>query len=151
MIKVFAYKLDENNADILLDKMSLLSLKEKEYVCRYKYEKDRLRSLIGRLLLLSFADRYTSDFFKEVNFVSGTDEFVKDKISDIEISIDENGKGRIDNRDNLFFNISHSKDYVVLALSDEEVGIDIQEIKPLKANVPKRFFTNTDNEYIDQS
>ena len=151
MIKVFAYKLDENNADILLDKMSLLSLKEKEYVCRYKYEKDRLRSLIGRLLLLSFADRYTSDFFKEVNFVSGTDEFVKDKISDIEISIDENGKGRIDNRDNLFFNISHSKDYVVLALSDEEVGIDIQEIKPLKANVPKRFFTDLDNEYIDQN
>ena len=151
MIKIFAYKLDENNADILLDKMSLLSLKEKEYVCRYKYEKDRLRSFIGRLLLLSFADRYTSDSFKEVNFVSGTGEFVKDKISDIEISIDENGKGRIDNRDNLFFNISHSKDYVVLALSDEEVGIDIQEIKPLKANVPKRFFTDTDNEYIDQS
>lgn len=151
MIKVFAYKLDENNADILLDKMSLLSLKEKEYVCRYKYEKDRLRSLIGRLLLLSFADRYTDDSFKEINFVTGTDEFVKDKMSDIEIYIDENGKGRIENRDNLFFNISHSKDYVVLALSDEEVGIDIQEIKPLKANVPKRFFTDTDNEYIDRS
>ena len=64
MIKVFAYKLDENNADILLDKMSLLSLKEKEYVCRYKYEKDRLRSLIGRLLLLNFADIYTDDSFK---------------------------------------------------------------------------------------
>ena len=151
MIKVFAYKLDENNADILLDKMSLLSLKEKEYVCRYKYEKDRLRSLIGRLLLLSFADRYTSDSFKEVNFISGTDEFVEEKMSDMEIEVDENGKGRIDNRDNLFFNISHSKDYVVLALSDEEVGIDIQEIKPLKANVPKRFFTDTDNEYIDRS
>ena len=151
MIKIFAYKLDENNADILLDKMSLLSLKEKEYVCRYKYEKDRLRSLIGRLMLFCFADRYTSDSFKEVNFVSCTDEFVKDKISDIEISIDENGKGRIDNRDNLFFNISHSKDYVVLALSDKEVGIDIQEIKPLKANVPKRFFTDLDNEYIDQN
>lgn len=151
MIKVFAYKLDENNADILLDKMSLLSLKEKEYVCRYKYEKDRLRSLIGRLLLLSFADRYTDDSFKEINFVTGTDEFVKDKMSDIEIYIDENGKGRIENRDNLFFNISHSKDYVVLALSDEEVGIDIQEIKPLKANVPKRFFTDLDNEYIDKS
>ena len=151
MIKIFAYKLDENNADILLDKMSLLSLKEKEYVCRYKYEKDRLRSLIGRLMLFCFADRYKEDCFKEINFISGTDEFIKENISDITIAVDENGKGRIENRDGLFFNISHSKDYVVLALSDKEVGIDIQEIKPLKANVPKRFFTDTDNEYIDQS
>ena len=39
----------------------------------------------------------------------------------------------------------------MLALSDKEVGIDIQEIKPLKANVPKRFFTDLDNEYIDQN
>ena len=151
MIKIFAYKLDENNADILLDKMSLLSLKEKEYVCRYKYEKDRLRSLIGRLMLFCFADRYKEDCFKEINFISGTDEFIKENISDITIAVDENGKGSIENREGLFFNISHSKDYVVLALSDKEVGIDIQEIKPLKANVPKRFFTDLDNEYIDQN
>ena len=151
MIKIFAYKLDENNADILLDKMSLLSLKEKEYVCRYKYEKDRLRSLIGRLILFCFCDRYKRDSFKELNFISGTDEFIKENMSDITIAVDENGKGRIENRENLFFNISHSKDYVVLALSDKEVGIDIQEIKPLKANVPKRFFTDIDNEYIDQN
>ena len=151
MIKIFAYKLDENNADILLDKMSLLSLKEKEYVCRYKYEKDRIRSLIGRLMLFCFCDRYKDDCFEEINFVSGPDEFIKENISDITIAVDENGKGRIENRDELFFNISHSKDYVVLALSDKEVGIDIQEIKPLKANIPKRFFTDTDNEYIDQS
>ncbi|MBR6382804.1 MAG: 4'-phosphopantetheinyl transferase superfamily protein [Lachnospiraceae bacterium] len=150
MIKIFAYKLDENNADILLDKMSLLSLKEKEYVCRYKYVKDQLRSLIGRLMLFSFADRYTDECYNEINLISGTDDFTKENISDIIIATDENGKGRIENRKDIFFNISHSKDYVVLALSDKEIGIDIQEIKPLKANVPKRFFTDTDNEYIDE-
>ena len=151
MIKIFVYKIDENNADILLDKMSLLSLKEKEYVCRYKYVKDQLRSLAGRLMLFAFADRYTDDSFMEINHISGTDEFVKENMSDITIDVDENGKGRIENRDGLFFNISHSKDYCVLALSDKEIGIDIQEIKPLKADVPKRFFTDIDNEYIDQS
>ena len=151
MIKIFAYKLDENNADILLDKMSLLSLKEKEYVCRYKYEKDRLRSLLGRLLLLRFADVYKDESFKEINFISDPYEFTKDKFSDIKIAVSENGKGRIENREGIFFNISHSKDYCVLALADEEVGVDIQEIKPLKANIPKRFFTESDNEYIDKS
>ena len=150
MIKIFAYKLDENNADILLDKMSLLSLKEKEYVCRYKYVKDQLRSLVGRLMLFSFADRYTDDCYKEINYISGADDFAKENMSDISIFTDENGKGRIENRANLFFNISHSKDYCILALADEEVGVDIQEIKPLKANIPKRFFTDIDNEYIDE-
>ena len=150
MIKIFAYKLDDDNADILLDKMSLLSLKEKEYVCRYRYEKDRLRSLVGRLMLLCFCDRYTAECYKDVNILYGSDEFTKDNMADIIISIDENGKGRIENREGLFFNISHSKDYCVLALSDKETGIDIQEIKPLKANIPKRFFADKDNEYIDE-
>ena len=45
MIKIFVYQLDEKNADILLDKMSLLSLKEKEKVLKYKYDKDRALSL----------------------------------------------------------------------------------------------------------
>ena len=87
MIKIFVYKLDDNNADILLDKMSLLSLKEKEYVCRYKYEKDRLRSLLGRLLLLRFADVYEDESFKEINFISDPNEFTKDKLSDIKIAV----------------------------------------------------------------
>ena len=83
MIKIFAYKIDENNADILLDKMSLLSLKEKEYVCRYKYVKDQLRSLTGRLMLLAFADRYTDDCYKEINYISDMFSFVKSSVPEI--------------------------------------------------------------------
>ena len=101
MIKIFAYKIDDNNVDILLDKMSLLSLKEKEYVCRYKYVKDQLRSLTGRLMLLAFADRYTDECYKEINYISGTDDFTKDNMSDISIVVDENGKGRIENTPHL--------------------------------------------------
>ena len=149
MIKLFVYKIDDNKEDILLAKMSLLSSDEKEKVERYKYNKDRVRSLLGRLMLICFADRYTDESFPEVNFLYDDEAFIKENAADITLAYDEIGKGRTVNRDNLFFNISHSKDYVVLALSDREVGVDIQEIKPLKADIPKRYFHAKDIEYID--
>ncbi len=50
-----------------------------------------------------------------------------------------NGKPYFANRENLFFSMSHSEDYVVLALSECEVGVDIQKWKPVYANFVKRF------------
>jgi 4'-phosphopantetheinyl transferase len=39
----------------------------------------------------------------------------------------------------LFFNSSNSGGYTVVALSDQEIGVDIQVIKPISAGVCKRF------------
>ena len=55
-----------------------------------------------------------------------------------------NGKG-------LYFNISHSGDYVALALSDEEVGCDIQEIRPYSPRVAKRNYCEKETEFIENS
>ena len=147
MIKIFVYQLDEKNADILLDKMSLLSLKEKEKVLKYKYDKDRALSLAGRLMFFCFANRYKDDCYKEVTKVS-LDDFREEYVSDIEISYTENGKGYIEGDDNLYYSISHSKDTCVCAIADVPVGIDIQEKRKVRENVAKRFFHDKDNEYI---
>lgn len=40
----------------------------------------------------------------------------------------------------VFFNLSHSGDYVVCAFSDREVGVDIQKMKGAKWLVARRFF-----------
>lgn len=53
--------------------------------------------------------------------------------------------------DVLYFNISHSNDYVLIAISDSEVGVDIQSEIPLeKADlIIKRFDQKTNIEYIN--
>ena len=59
----------------------------------------------------------------------------------------EVGKPYIKNTD-IHFNISHSGDYAVCAISDCEVGIDIQKIEKPNLQVAKRFFAKKEYEYI---
>ena len=51
----------------------------------------------------------------------------------------------------LYFNISHSGDFVALALSDSEVGCDIQEIRPYNPKVAKRNYCPEETAYIENS
>ena len=51
----------------------------------------------------------------------------------------------------LHFNISHSGDLVALALSDKEVGCDVQEIRPYNPRVAKRNYCEKETEFIENS
>lgn len=52
---------------------------------------------------------------------------------------------------NLCYNISHSGDFVALALSDSEVGCDIQEIRPYNPKVAKRNYCEKETLFIENS
>lgn len=56
----------------------------------------------------------------------------------------ENGlweKPRLISPQGVFFNLSHSGEWTVIALSDSEVGVDIQQIKRVDMRLAKRFFS----------
>lgn len=56
----------------------------------------------------------------------------------------ENGlweKPRLISPEGVFFNLSHSGGWTVIALSDCEVGVDIQQVKPVDMRLAKRFFS----------
>lgn len=50
--------------------------------------------------------------------------------------------------DNIYFNISHSHDYVIVATSNKEIGIDIEKIRKVNLNIAKRFCTDNEYAYI---
>ncbi len=59
----------------------------------------------------------------------------------VEIERDKWEKPRLVSPKGLFFNLSHSDERTVLALSDGEVGVDIQQVKPGDMRLATRFFS----------
>ena len=62
-----------------------------------------------------------------------------------------NEKPVLINEKELCFNISHSGDFVALAISDNEVGCDIQEIKSYNPRVAKRNYCPEETAFIENS
>ena len=64
----------------------------------------------------------------------------------------ENGlweKPRLISPKGVFFNLSHSGEWTVVAVSDGEVGVDIQQVKPADMRLAKRFFTEDEWRQIE--
>ena len=79
---------------------------------------------------------------KEISSISKIDE------KNIKFSTNLYGKPYLVDNPNIYFNISHSGNYIVCAISDKPVGIDIEIIKPANLKIAKRFFTTDEYEYV---
>lgn len=58
------------------------------------------------------------------------------------------GKPYLQQYPNLFFNVSHSGEYVVAVFSEEEIGIDLQINKVITDHFSKRFFSEEEQKYL---
>lgn len=67
---------------------------------------------------------------------------------DLLIHYNSYGKPFICNINNYFYNISHSGKWVLLACSDEEIGVDIEQICFTYDTIPQNFFTSEEKRYI---
>lgn len=88
---------------------------------------DRLREISPQRA--QRAQRYTMTDDKKRCIAGGL--FIKRFLGDAKIYENEFGKPLADN--GIFFNISHSGNYVIFAMSDCEVGCDIQQIDYIKS------------------
>ncbi len=68
-------------------------------------------------------------------------------IPEIKTLCNENGKPYLQGANDVFFNLSHSEDYVLCVVSDVEAGCDIEKIKDFKDSLAKRVLS--DSEYAD--
>ena len=64
-----------------------------------------------------------------------------------QIHLNKNNKPYITNS-NIYYNISHSYDYVIVIISDNEIGIDIEKIRKTNINTINKFATEKEKRYI---
>ena len=105
-----------------------LPKERQEKIDRLLLPEDRQRSLGGAVLL------------KQVLFRLG--------ISSFELSYGEKGKPFLQHEPDVFFNLSHSGDKVICAVSGAEIGCDIEKIRKLEFDVAGRFFSPQEAESI---
>lgn len=82
---------------------------------------------------------------------------LKNLLKSINIDLDKqtiiktsSGKPIFDNL-KIFFNISHNKDLVAVAISSNPIGIDIQAISPYNAKVAQKYFNTDEFTAIEKS
>ncbi len=109
--------------------LSIIKEEKHNKILKILNENDKKRSILGELLFIELLKELKIDY------------------NSIQIYKNKNGKPYIENK-NIYFNISHSNDYVVCAISNNEIGIDIEKIRTINPNVIKQFATVNEIEYI---
>lgn len=70
---------------------------------------------------------------------------------DLEVEWNSNGKPSFKNQTNLHFSISHSGKFAVCAISNQNIGIDIETPRKTNLKIANRFFSSQDNRLIQSS
>lgn len=129
MIKVAYTNVEDLN---WIESYKLLPESRKDKVDRFRFEKDKKLSAGAYILLDSL--------LKEENITNPIFE------------IDKYGKAYISNYKDIYFNLSHSGKMVACAISDKEVGVDIEYNDPtIDLDIAKHYFYNSEYESIIKS
>jgi len=120
-------------ADDLLEDLLLLIDKERIYkIKKYINKKDKIRTIIGEILVKTIASN-------KLNI----------NINSLFFDRDIYGKPTLKGYPKFNFNISHSGNYVVCAIDDNPIGIDIEKTKTIDyKEIAKSFFSASEFDYI---
>lgn len=105
--------------------------KTQQKIDRFHFEDDKKRSLYGEILVRYFVGKIYSIPNHQ-----------------IKINYDQNGKPYLDSFSGIHFNISHSGDWVMCAVDDVPIGIDIEQIQKIDTTIARHFFTPSEYRQI---
>lgn len=104
--------------------LNCVSEEKRERILRFHRFEDAQRTLLGDVL-----SRYA--LCKRFNLQN----------KDLVFGVNEYGKPLLPGFQDVHFNISHSGPWVVCAVDDQPVGIDVEIIKPMDFKIAERFFS----------
>ncbi|WP_434296521.1 4'-phosphopantetheinyl transferase family protein [Clostridium sporogenes] len=111
---------------------SLIDIQKRQVIEKFINKKDKIRSLVGEILVRTIITQ-------------------KLNISNKNIILRKNqyGKPYLIGYPNFKFNISHSGNFVVCAIDNKSIGIDIEEVRNIEyEDIVKSFFSVSEFDYI---
>lgn len=124
-MKIVATKIDRFDSTLRHLILPYISEERKNRIIRYLFIEDQIRSLVSELLLRISAVGQWGIEHETISF-----------------DYNDYGKPQFRNYPDFHFNISHSGQWVAIALDYSPVGIDIEQIRPIDFTLAKHFFTN---------
>lgn len=130
MVRVYVLNIKEKlDEPTFTELCKYVSVEKKEKINRFLRYEDRLRALFADLI---------------VRYLLSTEYHTKNE--EIQFSYNDYGKPSIKNLSNVQFNVSHSGEWVVCAIGDMEIGIDVEEVSKADFDIVKRFFSTEEAE-----
>lgn len=123
-IRVYVADTKELNDDLFFGKLyKTVSRQRREKIDRMVFRKDKMLSLAAGLLLKKGLEDQGID------------------AADLQVRYGKNNKPYIEG---IHFNLSHSEEKVMCAISDREVGCDVEKVTDIDMEIAKRFFYTTE-------
>ncbi len=130
-MKIYALNISKNISSLLFNKfISFVSIERREKINKFMRKEDADRSLAADILIRQ-----------------ALIENIGIKNEDISFHYNTYGKPYFAHNPPIYFNLSHSGNWVVCAISDHEVGIDVEKIDKIDLDIAKSFFAP--KEYSD--
>ncbi|QAA33941.1 4'-phosphopantetheinyl transferase family protein [Clostridium manihotivorum] len=131
-MKIYAVKISEISKEKMDELYELIDSEKKCRIEKFINTKDKIRTLIGEILIRTIVIDNLNIHNKCISF-----------------NKNQYGKPYLESYPSFNFNISHSGEYVLCAIDDKPIGVDVEEIKPIDCEgIVKSFFTEEEFEYI---
>ena len=111
--------------------LQLLPSEKQSKLRRFKECKDSMRSMVAEILI--------RNIIKQKNLRSD---------NRYDFATNAYGKPYLPNAKNIKFNLSHSEDWVVCAVDENQIGIDIEKENSINLQIAHQFFTKEECDYI---
>lgn len=145
--------------DLYDEKLNMLHKSRADKLASYKMAEDKVRGLGAGLLLERGLEDYLETAHAEI--LSKDDSGQLQSVTPITLPKDNEGRFIIEydygpqgkpylkEYPDVYFSLSHSGKLAVLAVSDSEVGIDVQEHRGYNEKISKRFFHEEEKKILE--